>query len=85
MSVAETATKNVGVGVVKGSPEFPRHKVQLDLSNGDVSRFNNVPDRRCRFVPEVVLVRRGVFGVLGIWKGKGWGGGGSMGVSLQAT
>jgi hypothetical protein len=39
MSVAETATKNVGIGVVKSSPEYPRHKVQLDLSNGDVSRF----------------------------------------------
>jgi hypothetical protein len=38
-----------------------------------------VPDRRCRVVPEVVLVRRGVFGVLGIWKGKSWGGGGSRG------
>jgi hypothetical protein len=39
MSVAEMAIKNVGVGVVKGSPEFPQHKVQLDLSNGDISRF----------------------------------------------
>jgi hypothetical protein len=40
MSVAKTAMKNVsGVGVVKGSPEFPRHKVQLDLSNDNVSRF----------------------------------------------
>ncbi len=39
MSVAETATKNVGIGVVKSLPEYPRHKVQLDLSNGDVSRF----------------------------------------------
>ncbi len=39
MSVAETATKNVSVGFVHGSPEFPRHKVQLDLSNGDVLRF----------------------------------------------
>jgi hypothetical protein len=28
MSVAKTATKNFGVGVVKGSPEFPRHKVR---------------------------------------------------------
>jgi hypothetical protein len=37
--VVKTETKNVGVGVVKGSPEFPQHKVQLDLSNGDVSRF----------------------------------------------
>jgi hypothetical protein len=39
MSVAETATKNIGVGVVKGSPEFPWHKVPLALSNSDVSRF----------------------------------------------
>jgi hypothetical protein len=28
-------------------------------------------------------VRRGVFGVLGIWKGKGGGGGGSRGVSYK--
>jgi hypothetical protein len=39
MSVAKTAMKNVGTGVVIGSPEFPRHKVQLDLCNGDISRF----------------------------------------------
>ncbi len=39
MSVAKTAMKNIGVGVVKVSPEFPWHKVQWDLSNGDVSRF----------------------------------------------
>jgi hypothetical protein len=45
----------------------------------------SVPDRRCRVVPEVVLVRRGVFGVLEIWKGEGWGEGGSRGVSLQAS
>jgi hypothetical protein len=44
-----------------------------------------VPDRRCGVVPEVVLVRRGVFGVPGVWKGEGWGEGGSKGVSLQAT
>jgi hypothetical protein len=37
--LAEMANINVGIGVVKGSPEFPRHKVQLDLSNGNVSRF----------------------------------------------
>jgi hypothetical protein len=37
-----------------------------------------VPDRRCRVVPEVVLVRRRVFGVLGIWKGEGVGQGGSV-------
>jgi hypothetical protein len=32
-----------------------------------------VPDKRCRIVPEVFFVRRGVIGVLGIWKGEGWG------------
>jgi hypothetical protein len=32
-----------------------------------------VPDRRCRIVPEVVFVRRWVIGVLGIWRGEGWG------------
>ncbi len=31
-----------------------------------------VPDRRRRN-PEVVLVRRGVTWVLGIWRGEGWG------------
>jgi hypothetical protein len=31
------------------------------------------PTKRCRVVPEVVLVRRRVNGVLGIWKGEGWG------------
>ncbi len=44
-----------------------------------------VPDRRCWVVPEVVLARRGVFGVPVIWRGEGWGEGGSKGVSLQAT
>ncbi len=29
-----------------------------------------VPDRRCQIVPEVVLVRRGVIGVLGIRRGR---------------
>ncbi len=29
-----------------------------------------VPDRRRRIIPEVVLVRRGVIGVLGIWRGR---------------
>ncbi len=32
-----------------------------------------VPDRRRRIVPEVVLVRRGVIWVLGIWRGRVWG------------
>ncbi len=46
---------------------------------------SGVPDRRCRVVPEVVLVRRGVFGVLRIWKGESGGRVGSGEVSLQAT
>jgi hypothetical protein len=33
----------------------------------------HVPDRRCRILPEVVLVRRWVIWVLGIWKGEGSG------------
>jgi hypothetical protein len=45
-----------------------------------------VPDRRCRIGPEVLLVRRGVIGTLGIWKGEGGGRRvGSKRVSLQAT
>jgi hypothetical protein len=30
-----------------------------------------VPDRRRRIIPEVILVRRWVFGVLEIWRGGG--------------
>jgi hypothetical protein len=33
----------------------------------------SVPDRRRRIIPEVVLVRRGVIRVLGIWRGRVWG------------
>ncbi len=44
-----------------------------------------VPDRRRRVHLEIVLVRRWVSWVLGIWKGRVWGKGGSRGVSLQAT
>ncbi len=32
----------------------------------------HVPDRRQRIVPEVVLVRRWIIGVLGIWRGEGF-------------
>jgi hypothetical protein len=61
-------------------PSYSRyHNIQQQPQEGSVS------DRRCRVVPEVVVVRRRVFGVLGIWKGEGWGEGGSKGVSLQAT
>ncbi len=45
-----------------------------------------VPDSKSRNIPEVVLVRRWVVGILGIWRGGvGWVKGGAVGVSLQAT
>jgi hypothetical protein len=34
-----------------------------------------VPDRRCQIYPEVVLVRRWVIWVPGIWRGEGLGNG----------
>ncbi len=46
----------------------------------------NVPNGKSRNIPEVVIVRRGAGGVLGIWEG--WVNGvkgGANGVSLQAT
>ncbi len=46
-----------------------------------------VPDRRCRIIPEVVLVRRWVIGVPGIWRGeglgKGWDRGGQFTSNLR--
>jgi hypothetical protein len=36
-------------------------------------QVRTVPDRRCRIIPEVVLVRRWVIGVPGIWRGRVWG------------
>ncbi len=45
-----------------------------------------VSDKRIRNIPEVVLVRRGAVGFLGIWRGgESWVKGGANGVSLQAT
>ncbi len=45
-----------------------------------------VPDNKSRNIPEVVIVRRRVGGVLGIWEGwVNWVKGGANGVSLQAT
>jgi hypothetical protein len=41
-----------------------------------------VPDRRRRIVPEVVLVRLWVTGVLGIWRGEGSGKGLGQGRSV---
>jgi hypothetical protein len=48
--------------------------------------FITVPDSKSRNIPEVVIVRRGAVGVVGIWKGwDSWVKGGANGVSLQAT
>ncbi len=45
-----------------------------------------VPDNKSRNIPEVIIVRRGAGGVLGIWEGwVNWVKGGANGVSLQAT
>jgi hypothetical protein len=45
-----------------------------------------VPNSKSRNIPEVVTVRRGAGGVLGIWEGRvNWVKGGANGVSLQAT
>ncbi len=45
----------------------------------------SVPDRRLRIVPEAVLVRRWVIGILGIWRvwGKGWDRGGQFTSNLR--
>ncbi len=48
--------------------------------------LKGVPDSKSRNIPEVVIVRRGAVGVLGIWRGwDRWVKGGANGVSLQAT
>ncbi len=48
--------------------------------------MESVSDSKSRNIPEVVIVRRGAFGVLGIWRGwVSWVKGGASGVSLQAT
>ncbi len=45
-----------------------------------------VLDSKSRNIPEVVIVRHGAVGVLGIWRGwDSWVKGGANGVSLQAT
>jgi hypothetical protein len=51
-----------------------------------VPLYSVVPDSKSRNVPEVVVVRHGAGGVLGIWGGwVSWVKGGANGVSLQAT
>jgi hypothetical protein len=47
-----------------------------------ILRDGIVPDRRRRIIPEVVLVRRWVTGVLGIWRGEGLGKGLGQGRSV---
>jgi hypothetical protein len=60
----------------------------LDSDPGTGSRkyglriITPVPDRRRRIIPEVVLERRWVFGVLGIWRGEGLGKGLGQGRSV---
>ncbi len=53
----------------------------------EMSRTLSVPDRRCRVIPEVVIVKRRVFWGLGKLEGGEWGEGWVRGggVSLQAT
>ncbi len=46
----------------------------------------HVLDSKSRNIPEVVIVRRGAIGALGIWRGwVSWVKGGANGVSLRAT
>jgi hypothetical protein len=58
-------------------------KIDMDMDTGmDIC----VLDTKSQNIPEVVIVRRGAGGVLGIWEGwVNWGKGGADGVSLQAT
>jgi hypothetical protein len=61
------------------SNDFDTYKRTVTCNyNGTVT----VPDRRRRILPEVVLVRRWVVGVLGIWKGEGLGEGLGQGRSV---
>ncbi len=63
-----------------------RHEI-LVKSNPNVAKFHKIlsSDFANFVIPEVVIVRRGVFGVWGIWKGEGGESVGSGEVSLQAT
>jgi hypothetical protein len=64
--------------------QFLQSSVSIKTKNLRL-RDSSVPDRRRRIIPEVVLVRRWVIGVLGIWRGRVWGRVGTEEVSLQAT
>jgi hypothetical protein len=60
-----------------------KSQVKYNLGSGNLATLKmenrtfhvTVPDRRRRILPEVVLVRRWVIGVLGIWRGEGLGNG----------
>ncbi len=57
-------------------------RMQEDL----LAEGGSVPNSKSRNIPEVVIVRRGPGGALGIWGGRvSWVKGGANGVSLQAT
>jgi hypothetical protein len=55
-------------------------------TNKNVFKMLTVLDNKSQNIPEVIIVRRGAGGVLGIWEGwVNWVKGGANGVSLQAT
>jgi hypothetical protein len=56
--------------------------VAIIFSNIQTVAVLLVPDRRRRIVPEVVLVKRWVIGVLGILRGEGLGKGSGQGRSV---
>ncbi len=68
-----------------GPPNIYRRYVQVNHSPRSIEVSFTVPDRRRRILPEVVLVRRWVIGVPGIWRGRVKGRVGTGEVSLQAT
>ncbi len=52
--------------------------VEMLLGRSKCGSIVNVPDRRRRIIPEVVVVRHWAVGVLGIWRGEGWDKGGQF-------
>jgi hypothetical protein len=54
-------------------------KILQVLNSGNCFSKGTVPDRRRQIHLEVVLVRRWVIWVLGIWRGRVWGKGGIEG------
>jgi hypothetical protein len=64
-----------------------RRSKETKKINDQTNILVTVPDRRCRILPEVVLVRRWAAGFLGIWRGeglgKGWDRGGQFTSNLR--